>query len=176
MEQDPIDIVRTQWSRERPDLDASGIEVVARILLLSNHLKRSAARQLARHALNLWAYDVLATLRRQGPPFQLSPTELSRSALLSPGAMTNRLDRLEASGYIERRPDPDDRRGLLIALTPSGLELTDAAVEARFEEAISSTSCLSTEERNQLSALLHKLIMNRPRKPSGAASRAESQR
>lgn len=179
MEPDPIQIVRADWSRERPDLDPSGIEIVGRILLLSHQLKKSAARTLGKQGLNLWAYDVLATLRRQGPPYQLSPTELSRSAMLSPGAMTNRLDRLEASGLIERRPDPDDRRALLIALTPSGLELTDVAVEARFEEAIVSTACLSTEERSLLSALLHKLITHRPRgprKPSGAVAEADSQR
>ena len=172
MTPDAIEEKLAQWARERPDLDPSGMEIVSRIFMLSNQLKRAATRRLGKHGLNLWAYDVLATLRRQGPPFQLSPTELSRATMLSPGAMTNRLDRLEDIGLIERHPDPDDRRALLIALTPAGREMADRAVETRFDEAAKATACLTTDEHAQLSTLLHKLLTRRnpkAKKPSGTA-------
>jgi DNA-binding MarR family transcriptional regulator len=162
-----------QWALERPDLDLSGMEIVSRILLLAKQLKRSATRQLGKNGLNLWAYDVLATLLRQGPPYQLSPTELSRAAMLSPGAMTNRLDRLEDLGLIERQRDPDDRRALLIALTPAGLKMADLAVKDRFEEAAKSTACLTDDEREQMSRLLNKLLnIRKPAstKPPGTKS------
>ncbi len=161
MKQDLFDIISEQWARERPDLDPSGIEVVGRILMLSNHLKRSDARKLAKYGLNIWAYEVLSTLRRQGAPFRLSPTELSKAAMLSSGAMTNRLDRLEASRLIKRIPDPNDRRGLLIELTPKGQEVVDRAVEARFNEATESVTVLSASEHRTLIQLLRKLLAPR---------------
>lgn len=172
MKPDAIKEKLAQWAQERPDLDPSGVEIVSRIMLLSQQLKRQTAQRLGKHGLNIWAYDVLATLRRQGPPYQLSPTKLSRAAMLSPGAMTNRLDRLEDNGLIERLPDPDDRRALLIALTPTGRETADLAVKDRFEEAAKSTACLSEDEHAQLTTLLHKLLTNAKRtakKPSGTA-------
>ncbi|UCG51048.1 MAG: MarR family transcriptional regulator [Candidatus Latescibacterota bacterium] len=156
--QDRFDIVRQQWKQERPDLDASGIEVVGRILFLSRKLRRSAARKLARLGLNLWGYDVLASLRRQGPPFRMSPTELSRTTLLSPAAMTNRLDRLEAAGWVQRQPDPVDRRSLLIELTPEGRDLVDEAAGVRLKEAIDSLNPLSESERRDLGDLLRRLL------------------
>jgi DNA-binding MarR family transcriptional regulator len=168
MKPDAIEEKLSQWARERPDLDPAGMKVVSRILLLSQHLKRNAARSLGKRGLNLWAYDVLATLRRQGEPYHLSPTELSRAVMLSPAAMTNRLDRLEDNGLIERHPDPDDRRALLIALTPAGREMADIAVTSRFEEAAKTVDCLTETEREQLTALLKKLLKprkSRPKKP-----------
>jgi len=169
MKPDTIEERLSQWARERPDLDPAGMKVVSRILLLSKQLKRNDTRRLGKHGLNLWAYDVLATLRRQGEPYQLSPTELSRATMLSPGAMTNRLDRLEDDGLIERHPDPDDRRALLIALTPAGREIADIAVKSRFEEAAKTVGCLTDTEREQLTALLNKLLTPRkhhPKKPT----------
>ena len=86
--------------------------------------------------LGLWAFDVLATLRRQGPPFRLNPRELVRSTMLTSGAMTNRLDRLETQGLLRREADPGDRRGVRVVLTKRGLKLVDQAIEAKLREAM----------------------------------------
>ncbi|MEO7511983.1 MAG: MarR family transcriptional regulator [Gemmatimonadaceae bacterium] len=100
-----------------------------------------------------------ATLRRQGPPYTLTPTELSLAAMLTSGAMTNRLDRLETRGLVRREPDPDDRRGVRVVLTSAGLELVDRAIEARFKEAAHAVEGLSGQERETLESLLRQLLL-----------------
>ena len=161
MNRDPFDTIRDQWKRERPDLDTSGLEVLWRIAFLHKKLKRSVDRRLSKVELPNWAFDVLASLRRQGPPFQMSPTELCEAAVLTSGAMTNRLDRLEDGGLVERHPDPDDRRSLSIRLTDSGRRLIDEALMIRFEHANQVLASLSESERSQLVGLLRKLVAAR---------------
>ena len=114
---DRIDQIREQWRRERPGLDSSGFALVGRLLVLGKLLERRVSHALAPLDLALWAFDVLATLRRQGPPYRLTPTELSRETLLTPGAMTNRVDRLESAGLVRREAEPTDRRGVRVFLT-----------------------------------------------------------
>jgi DNA-binding MarR family transcriptional regulator len=127
-------------------------------LLLAKHLQNSVATRLGALDLDLWAFDVLATLWQQGPPYHLSPTELCKSAMLSSGAMTNRLDRLEGAGLVARQPDPNDRRGLIIELSPKGRALVDQAIHARLEEANETASALTEPERQELVRLLRKLL------------------
>ncbi len=166
MDQDLFDIVSDEWARERPDLDTAGLEVVGRILLVAKHLRQSAGRKLAKCGLNLRAYEVLSTLRRQGAPYRLSPSELSEAAMLSSGAMTNRLDRLEASNWVRRTRDPNDRRGVLIELTAQGLELADQAITVRFREAAEAVAALGEAERQTIAHLLRKLLASYE-KPKG---------
>jgi DNA-binding MarR family transcriptional regulator len=161
MARDPFDTVREQWARERPDLDASGFEVLWRISFLHKDLRRSMDRKASKAGLPNGAFDVLANLRRQGPPYQMSPTELSEAAMLTSGAMTNRLDRLEEGGLVERHPDPDDRRSLSVRLTKKGKELVDVALDVRFEHANRALEPLTEPERNQLVRLLRKLVSAR---------------
>lgn len=161
MKRDPFDTVRDQWVQERPDLDTSGLEVLWRISFLHKDLRRATGRRLSKVDLPNWAFDVLASLRRQGPPFQMSPTALCETAMLTSGAMTNRLDRLEDAGLVERRPDPDDRRGLSVQLTERGRELVDKALKIRFEHANQVLASLSESERSQLVGLLRKLVAAR---------------
>jgi DNA-binding MarR family transcriptional regulator len=158
-EKDRIDLIRAQWSRERPDLDSKGFAVGARLLVLGKLLERRVSEALAPLGLSLWAFDVLATLRRQGPPYDLTPTELSRATMLTSGAMTNRLDRLEADGLLRRELDPNDRRGLRVVLTRNGLEIIDRAIAARFQEAEGAASTLSAGERKALEKLLRKMMV-----------------
>ncbi len=157
-EADRIDQIREQWTRERPDLDSGGFGVVGRLLLLGKLLERRVSRVLAPLDLGLWAFDVLATLRRQGPPYRLTPTELSRATLLTPGAMTNRVDRLEAAGLVRREAEPNDRRGVRVVLAKAGLELVDRAIEVRFAEAESAAKVLSSRDRTTLIRLLRQLL------------------
>ena len=165
MERDLFDGILEQWAREKPDADTSGVIVVGRILLLAKYLQHSASERLAELDLDLSAFEVLAALWRQGPPYHLSPTELCRAAFLSSGAMTNRLDRLEASSLVARRPDPDDRRGLIIELTTQGKALVDQAVSTRLEEAKEVLAPLSETECEELTRLLRKLLASREALP-----------
>ena len=155
---DTIERIREQWARERPELDSAGFALVGRLLLIGKRLERRVASALAPLDLAFWAFDVLATLRRQGAPYQLTPTELSRATLLTPGAMTNRIDRLEEAGLVRREAEPNDRRGVRVSLTPSGLKLADRAIEARFAEAEEAVSVLSAKDRAELERLLRRLI------------------
>ena len=162
MERDAFDKIQEQWKREWPEADTSGLEAIGRILLLAKYLHHSVAQRLGDLDLDLWGFDVLATLRQQGPPYQLSPTELCKAAVLSSGAMTNRLDRLEAAGLLARQPDPSDRRGLLIGLTPKGKGLVERAISARLEEANEAVTPLTAAEREDLVRLLRKLLSASP--------------
>lgn len=155
---DRIELIRTQWARERPDLDTSGFALVGRLLLLGKLLERRVAQVLAPLDLQVWAFDVLATLRRQGAPYQLTPTELSRATLLTPGAMTNRIDRLEAAGLVRREARPGDRRGVRVVLTDSGLELVDRATAVRFAEAESAVAAVPARDRAALERILKQLL------------------
>ena len=152
---DPVDLILKQWANERPELDSSGFAVVGRILLLGKLLESRVTQALA--PLGLSAFDVLATLRRQGAPFSLTPTQLSRATLLTSGAMTTRLDRLEEAKLVRRSPDPEDRRGVCVALTDQGRELVDRAIVKRFEEALDAVSQLPPADQVSLAELLRSL-------------------
>lgn len=165
MECDLFDQIHERWKRERPEADTSGFEAIGRILLLAKYLHNSVASRLGTLDVDLWAFDVLATLWQQGPPYHLSPTDLCKSAMLSSGAMTNRLDRLESSSLITRQPDPNDRRGLIIELTPKGKSLVDQAISLRLEEANEAVSSLDDSERQDLIRLLRKLLAAQEARP-----------
>lgn len=147
-----------EWSEERPDLDPSPLAIVNRIGLLAKHFRRQTAGALRPLRLQLWEYEVLAALRRQGEPFELPPTALAKLGMLTTGAMTNRIDRLEERGLVRRLPDPEDRRALYVQLTPKGRDLADRAVEARMQSATRSVAALSERERQKLEQLLKKLV------------------
>jgi len=173
---DLVDRSIKQWSVQRPDLDASAIGVVSRTLILAGRLERCADRALAVHGLTLWQLDVLGAIARSGPPYALHPKQLSRSVYLSSGAMTNRIDRLEQAGLVERKADPEDRRAVLVALTPKGLALTQQAIAARFEEADANIAVLSSKERKVLANLLRKLnLANAEREALAAAEEASNE-
>ena len=158
MKADVIDSLITQWSRERPDLDASAMGIVGRILRLAARLQRRGEEALEPFNLTMWQFDVLATLRRAGKPFRLSPTQLMHAVMLSSGAMTNRIDRLETAGLVKREPDSSDRRGLQIVLTSKGLAMIDRAIVARLQDAEDVVQRLNQRERQSLEPLLRKLL------------------
>ncbi|THF55065.1 MarR family winged helix-turn-helix transcriptional regulator [Ollibium composti] len=148
-----------QWRKERPDLDVSPMAVLGRLSEAATLVARDRLAPLfARYGLQHGEFDVLATLRRSGAPFSLTPTALYETTMVTSGAMTNRLDRLEKAGLIRRVPHPSDRRGLMVQLTEEGRELIDRAVEAHIENEHRILSSLNTEERERLAALLEKLI------------------
>jgi DNA-binding MarR family transcriptional regulator len=156
---DAVDAIVAQWRRERPDLDPSPMSVLGRISRLAALLERELDDVFARYRLAGSDFDVLATLRRSGEPYRLTPTELSRSTMVTTGGMTKRLDRLEASGLIRREADPRDRRGKLIALTDEGRELIDRAVEGHLENEERLLSSLSRSNRRELAELLRVMLL-----------------
>lgn len=156
---DLIDHAVAQWRRERPDLDPSPLAVISRILTLYKRLEQSADRALAPYGLTLSQFDVLGALFRAGPPYQLSPTQLGRLVIITSGAITNRIDRLELMGLVARTPSQDDRRGLLVGLTPAGLERINAAAPARIEDARRNLAPLSGDEVGPLVDALRKLLI-----------------
>ncbi len=173
---DEIDRIVDQWNRERPDLDASPTHTLQRITRLSLLQGVSFARVFAPYGISFGEYLVLAALRRAGPPYRMNPTSLFNAVILSSGAMTNRLDRLEAMGLVERQPDPADRRGRLVALTDRGRELVDAAVVDHLDNEHRLLGALDSEEREQLAELLRKLLSSpRFRELDPAASSRETE-
>lgn len=123
-DQDAVDRIAREWRRERPDLDPSPMEVLGRISRLSRLLDRRLAENYARFEIEAWMYDVLATLRRIGPPHELSAGDLVRQSMVTTGAITNRIDRLAALGYVERL-GTTDRRKVIVRLTTAGLAKVD---------------------------------------------------
>ncbi|MEM9214479.1 MAG: MarR family transcriptional regulator [Cyanobacteria bacterium P01_F01_bin.150] len=157
---DPVDRILAQWHQERPDLDVSPMGVIGRILRLSKHLERSLKTTFSEFGLNLGDFDVLATLRRSGAPFQLSPTVLFSTLMVTSGTMTNRLDRLEKAELIRRMPDPNDRRGTLIQLTDKGFTLIEQAIEAHVENEHRILSAAKSLDRETLDRLLRDLLLS----------------
>ena len=156
---DVVDRLVAEWSGERPELDCDALSIVVRVQLLGNLLRRDAEKALKPLRLKLWEYDVLSALRRQGRPYRLSATALADAAMLSSGAMTTRIDRLEERGWVQREHDPEDRRGVLVRLTPAGLRLIDDAIGARLAAAERQLATLAPTERESVSVGLRKLLV-----------------
>jgi DNA-binding MarR family transcriptional regulator len=154
---DGVDLILEQWRRERPDLDPSPIGVIGRISRLARELEQRLEVVYREHGLEPGWHDVLATLRRSGPPYRLRPSEFTGALMLTSSGTTKRLDRLEQAGLITRAPDPDDRRGTQIALTPAGRQLIDDVTAAHLDNERELLSSLTAAEQQQLADLLRKL-------------------
>ena len=159
MDHDIIDDLQADWSEERPDLDSEAMGVVLRIQALEKLLGDQVAERLRDFGLQWWQYDVLSALRRQGKPYRMAATELAEASMLTSGAMTNRIDRLEEEGLVRRSHDPADRRRVLVELTRKGQQRVDNATRARFEIAAAAVSGLDRKSRRQLSDLLRSLLL-----------------
>lgn len=158
---DAVDQLVDQWRRERPDLDGEGLDAMATIGRLGRLAAVAAPlvdRVFARHGLRTGEFDVLAALRRSGEPYVLTPSELARTLMLSAAAMTNRLDRLEAAGHVDRRLDPDNRRSILVSLTGTGRALVDTVVTEHVANERSLLSTLDPRDRRALDDLLRRLL------------------
>jgi len=157
VEPDKVDAVVAGWRAALPNLDPSALELVGRILVLAQHLHRTASATLEQHGLTLGEFDILGTLRRRGEG-GMTPTQLLRWIVLTSGGMTARLDKLEKAGLIHRRPDGDDRRQVVIELTSKGKRVIDTAAATRFAEAQASLPPLSASEMETLAELLRRWL------------------
>ncbi|CAM3503810.1 MarR family transcriptional regulator [Nocardioides dubius] len=155
---DEVDELVDAWNRERSDLDLTPVEVFSRISRLSRLLDLARRKAFSQYGIELWEFDVLAALRRAGGGYELSPGKLIRETLVTSGTMTNRIDRLTARGFVERLPDPHDRRGVLVKLTLEGRAAVDGAFEALVDAERELLAELPTGDRTQLVELLRRLM------------------
>jgi DNA-binding MarR family transcriptional regulator len=157
---DEVDRIVDSWLRERPDLDFTPLQVLSRVARLSKHLDRARRTAFSRSELESWEFDVLSALRRAGAPYELSPKALLQQTLVSSGTMTNRIDRLVERGLVTRRSAPNDGRGILVGMTPAGLERVDAAITRLLEAEATLLATLPAAEQQRLAGLLRKLSLD----------------
>lgn len=155
---DHVDQILAQWRKERPDLDVGPMGVLGRLRRLSIHLGREVEAVLLKHGLSSSAFDVLATLRRAGAPYQLSPGDLLAMTMVSSGTMTNRIDQLEKAGLVERVHNPQDRRSVLISLTDKGFSVVEDAVNAHVDNQHRLLAPLNEKEQAALDTLLKRFL------------------
>lgn len=155
---DAVDRITAQWAAERPDVDVSPIEVVGRVSRLSRIIDRRLATNFARFGMENWMYDVLATLRRCGEPYELTAGDLVSQSMVTTGAITHRIDRLAERGWVERAGDTD-RRKVIVRLTPAGKALVDEVIEAHVAFEAELLSSLSARQRSELAALLRTTLL-----------------
>jgi DNA-binding MarR family transcriptional regulator len=179
---DSIDVFVSDWRRERPDLDPWPLHILGRVTRVAALLERRATTWLRPLGLTWETFSVIVALRRSGPPCAQKPSDLLRLSLLTSGAMTNRIDRVEALGLVVRRPDPDDRRGVIVQLTPAGRALADKAIRHHFAAAADALGFLGRGERTTLESSLAHLLAGlevegeAPRAGAGAARAAAARR
>jgi len=155
---DTVDRIAHQWLRVRPDVDTSPMQVIARVSRLSRLIDRRLAENFARHGLENWMYDVLATLRRSGEPYELTAGDLLKQSMVTTGAITNRIDRLEERGLVERVAG-QDRRKVFVRLTRKGLSLVDEVVHTHLRTEREILASLSPNQQSALADLLRRTLI-----------------
>ncbi|MET8542485.1 MarR family transcriptional regulator [Kitasatospora sp. NPDC004799] len=158
-QRDTVDDIVEQWARARPDLDTGPMALIGRLRRLNVRVDNALREYFTTCGLDSSEFDVLATLRRSGEPYELNARALLKSAMVTSGAITNRVDRLSAKGLVERNPCPSDRRAVLVRLTPAGKELIDGALAGHVHNEERILSALDADERARLDALLRKLLI-----------------
>ena len=155
---DHVDLVLQQWAAERPDLDVSPMGVVGRVSRAAQLIGGELRHTFAAHGLDGASFDVLATLRRSGPPYRLTPKALTRSSMVTSGAVSQRLDRLESRGLVARAPSEADGRGVVVTLTDEGRRLVDEALPDHLGTEERLLASLTASEREVLAGALRKLL------------------
>ena len=155
---DRVDKIIQQWHRERPDLNVESMEIIGRIKQLSQHLSREMEKTFSIYGLNGPSFDVLATLRRSGEPYALSPSDLMNSTMVTSGTMTNRINQLVKVGLVERRLNPQDARSFVISLTKEGHALIDRVLNEHVKTQTQLTSLLTEEDKKTFNSILRKFL------------------
>ncbi|MDE4174341.1 MarR family transcriptional regulator [Phaeobacter sp. PT47_59] len=156
---DHVDFITQQWEQERPDLDVTAMGIIGRVGRLYLAYQAEMQKTFQRFGLNAAKFDVLATLRRAGVPYELSPGDLLKATMVASGTMTNRIDRLEADGLVSRKVNPADSRSFLVGLTDQGLGLINDAVEAHVATQAGLLGEMAAEDVERFKALLSKALV-----------------
>lgn len=159
-QQDEVDSILGEWAAARPDLDLGPLAVFSRMTRITKHLDRARAQAFDRSGLSSWEFDVLAVLRRSGPPFQQSPKALVLKTMVSSGTMTNRIDRMQERDLVRRLTDPNDGRGVLVEMTDRGQTLVDAAMTRLADAEEQLLGGVPRSERERLATLLRRLALS----------------
>lgn len=159
-ERDAVDRLLEEWATERPDLDSSPVAVIGRVSRLARLLERRLGENFAAHGIEPWMYDVMATLRRIGPPHELCAGDLVGRTMVTTGAVTNRVDRLVERGYLEREPDPTDRRKVVVRLTPAGIAKVDEVAGPHLALEDELLAPLSPRARTDLADVLRTVLLH----------------
>ena len=152
-QRDVVDRIVDDWARTSPGVDVSPIMVVGRISRLSRIIDQRLGSNFAEHGIEAWMYDVMATLRRIGEPHELTAGDLVKHTMVTTGAMTNRIDRLEQRGLVERIPSQTDRRSVTVRLTPTGLQKVDEVAVSHYELERTLLGALTPRRRRRPAAL-----------------------
>ena len=158
MSNEPTDRLVAEWEAELPDVDVTAMVTMARLHRLSTLVRRAVDDSFAHAGLSTGEFDVLSALRRAGAPFSLKPSELAEQTMLSPSGMTNRVDRLEAAGLVERTTDPGNRRIAPVRLTPEGLDVVERLVAGHAAAQARPLADLSERRRRELDQTLRSLL------------------
>ncbi|MXR67809.1 MarR family winged helix-turn-helix transcriptional regulator [Shewanella insulae] len=150
---DGVDRLTAQWAKEKPQLDTLPMAIIGRMMRIYKHLETEVSACHKQFGISMGEFDVLATLRRSGEPYRLTPSDLLAAMMLTSGAMTNRVDGLEKKGLVSRSHCQQDRRSVSVGLTVAGLELIDEAIEAHVAVQQALTSQLSLDEKQQIDSL-----------------------
>ena len=156
---DAVDRILDQWAEVRPRFDMSPVGVIGRVSRLSRLIDKRLGENFGEHGLQDWMYDVLATLRRGGPPYELTAGDLVARTMVTTGAMTNRIDRLEALGFVERRPG-HDRRTVIVALTDAGRAKVDEVSTSHMATERDLLAALTPKQQDQLATLLRTVLLS----------------
>ncbi len=174
MAHDAVDLIVEQWARARPDLDASPMRVLGRLSRVTRIAERELKALFSEFGLERGEFDVLATLRHAGSPDGMPAGILARSSMVTSGAVTNRLDRLVAKGYVTRDLDPANRRTVIVALTPAGRELIDRAVAAHLDNERRILAALDQHQQDNLAATLRTLLLSHGDEASDTSAAGEA--
>lgn len=167
---DEVDRIAAAWAREQPDVDLSPLHVFSRVTRLARHLDRARRAAFSAHGLEAGEFDVLAALRRSGPPYEQSPGRLGTWTMVTSGTMTARLDKLEGRGLVRRRTDPEDRRAVIVALTPTGSDVVGAALVSLLEQEHALLAAVSGDDQRRLADLLREILVPLDGTPDPAGS------
>jgi len=158
--EDALDRILQQWAEVRPELDVWSMAMMGRLFRATRLVEQGVVAYLAAEGMERWEFDVLATLRRSGPPYALSPKALAATMMIKPPALTHRVDRLVGRGLVDRELDATNRRRMVISLTQEGFDLVDNAVEGHVLNGERLFSALDRAEQEQLSDLMRKLLLS----------------
>jgi DNA-binding MarR family transcriptional regulator len=155
---DEVDLLIDAWSRRLPDVDLTPLDVMSRLRRASHRLGRLRAAAFANAGLAAWEFDVLAALRRAEDPHEMNPAQLIEATMIGSAAMTNRLEKLTARGFVERRPNEWDRRSILVRLTPEGATRVDAAMTELVRREAEELQAISRNDQAELARILRRLV------------------